>query len=273
MGDTEKIGTLTHESRRRLRRDRGPGPIDTRQGRGIDPMTAASMTPGWYAERTPDVPAIIMGSNGETVTYAQLEERSVRFARALRSLGLRVGDHIAILMENNSSLSGGGLGGAAVRAVLHGDKQPSACRRGAVHPRRLRRRRPGDVRGHGRGRGGTRPVAHRRQGLGGRGSARLRPLRRAAGQCDRRSAASTSARAGRCCTRRARPGGPRGCASSCRGTPLGRPHVGSGADRAGASYAHGGAADVGVPVAGAALPRGAARLVDVDVTGWAGRLS
>ena len=63
-------------------------------------MTAASMTPGWYAERTPDVPAIIMGSNGEAVTYAQLEERSVRFARALRSLGLRVGDHIAILTEN-----------------------------------------------------------------------------------------------------------------------------------------------------------------------------
>jgi long-chain acyl-CoA synthetase len=59
------------------------------------------MTPGWFAERTPDVPAIIMGSNGETVTYAQLEERSVRVARALRSLGLRVGDHIAILMENN----------------------------------------------------------------------------------------------------------------------------------------------------------------------------
>jgi long-chain acyl-CoA synthetase len=64
-------------------------------------VTAASMTPGWFAERTPDVPAIIMGSNGETVTYAQLEERSVRVARALRSLGLRVGDHIAILMENN----------------------------------------------------------------------------------------------------------------------------------------------------------------------------
>jgi fatty-acyl-CoA synthase len=60
------------------------------------------MTPGWTAERTPDAPAIIMGSSGETVTYAQLEERSVRFARALRSLGVGVGDHIAILMENNS---------------------------------------------------------------------------------------------------------------------------------------------------------------------------
>jgi long-chain acyl-CoA synthetase len=64
-------------------------------------MTAASMTPGWHAERTPDVPAIIMGSSGEAVSYAQLEERSVRLARALRSLGVRVGDHIAILMENN----------------------------------------------------------------------------------------------------------------------------------------------------------------------------
>jgi long-chain acyl-CoA synthetase len=59
------------------------------------------MTPGWHAERTPDAPAIIMGSSGETVTYAQLEERSIRFARTLRSLGVGVGDHIAILMENN----------------------------------------------------------------------------------------------------------------------------------------------------------------------------
>jgi fatty-acyl-CoA synthase len=65
-------------------------------------VTAAAMTPGWTAERTPDAPAIIMGSSGETVTYGQLEERSVRFARALRSLGVGVGDHIAILMENNS---------------------------------------------------------------------------------------------------------------------------------------------------------------------------
>jgi fatty-acyl-CoA synthase len=59
------------------------------------------MTPGWYAERTPDTPAIVMGLTGDTVTYAQLEERSVRFARALRSLGVGIGDHVAILMENN----------------------------------------------------------------------------------------------------------------------------------------------------------------------------
>jgi long-chain acyl-CoA synthetase len=64
-------------------------------------VTATPMTPGWHAERIPDAAAIVMGSSGETVTYAELEQRSTRFARALRSRGVRFGDHIAILMENN----------------------------------------------------------------------------------------------------------------------------------------------------------------------------
>jgi hypothetical protein len=59
------------------------------------------MTPSWHAEHTPDAPAIIMGTSGEVVTYAQLEDRSARLARALGSRGVAVGDHIAILMENN----------------------------------------------------------------------------------------------------------------------------------------------------------------------------
>jgi acyl-CoA synthetase (AMP-forming)/AMP-acid ligase II len=59
------------------------------------------MTPGWHSVHTPDAPAIIMGSTGETATYADLENRSSRFARALRTRGLRAGDHIAVLMENN----------------------------------------------------------------------------------------------------------------------------------------------------------------------------
>ena len=59
------------------------------------------MTPGWHAERAPETPAIVMGGSGETATYAQLDERSGRLARALRSRGLRDGGHIAILMENN----------------------------------------------------------------------------------------------------------------------------------------------------------------------------
>ena len=64
-------------------------------------MSPYEMTPGWHARRMPDAPAVIMGSSGETVTYAQLDERSARFARALRTLGVGVGDHIVILMENN----------------------------------------------------------------------------------------------------------------------------------------------------------------------------
>ena len=64
-------------------------------------MSSYEMTPGWHAGLVPDAPAIIMGSSGETVTYAELDERSVRFARALRTFGVGVGDHIAILMENN----------------------------------------------------------------------------------------------------------------------------------------------------------------------------
>jgi acyl-CoA synthetase (AMP-forming)/AMP-acid ligase II len=58
------------------------------------------MAPSWHAAQTPDVPAIVMGSSGVTVTYRQLDERSRKFAHALRSRGLKVGDHIAILMEN-----------------------------------------------------------------------------------------------------------------------------------------------------------------------------
>src|SRR5262245_33268277 len=58
------------------------------------------MSPDWYAARTPEAPSIVMGHSGETVTYAQLDERSRRFACALRARGLQVGDHIAILLGN-----------------------------------------------------------------------------------------------------------------------------------------------------------------------------
>jgi long-chain acyl-CoA synthetase len=64
-------------------------------------LGAAPLTLSWHAERTPDAPAIIMGTSGEFVTYAQLEDRSIRIARALRASGVHEGDTIAILMENN----------------------------------------------------------------------------------------------------------------------------------------------------------------------------
>jgi LAO/AO transport system ATPase len=82
-----------------------------------DRAAPAEMTPSWHAAHTPDRPAIVMGSSGAVVTYRELEERSTRFARALRSRGLRVGDHIAILMENSPAFVE--IAWAAQRSGLH----------------------------------------------------------------------------------------------------------------------------------------------------------
>jgi long-chain acyl-CoA synthetase len=54
------------------------------------------------AQTFPHKPAIIMGGSGEMVTYRQLDERSNQGAQLFRSLGLKAGDHIALMMENNA---------------------------------------------------------------------------------------------------------------------------------------------------------------------------
>ena len=59
------------------------------------------MYPGKYAEQTPEKAAAILVETGETLTYAQLEERSVRLSHVLREAGLRPGDVVALLTENN----------------------------------------------------------------------------------------------------------------------------------------------------------------------------
>ncbi len=56
--------------------------------------------PSITAETYPHKPAIIMGNSGEMVTYRQLDERSNQGARLFRSLGLKAGDHIGMMMEN-----------------------------------------------------------------------------------------------------------------------------------------------------------------------------
>jgi acyl-CoA synthetase (AMP-forming)/AMP-acid ligase II len=55
-----------------------------------------------HARRTPDKLAYIMAGSREGVTYRELDERSNRIAHMFRSRGLKAGDHIAILMENNA---------------------------------------------------------------------------------------------------------------------------------------------------------------------------
>ncbi|OZG31138.1 acyl-CoA synthetase [Williamsia sp. 1138] len=59
------------------------------------------MYPGAHSISYPDKPAVIMAGTGEVLTYAELESRSVKLARYFRSLGLRRGDHIALLSDNN----------------------------------------------------------------------------------------------------------------------------------------------------------------------------
>jgi long-chain acyl-CoA synthetase len=88
------------------------------------------MTPGRHAARAPDAAAIVMGATGETVTYAQLDERSTRFARVLRDRGLEVGDHVAILMENNRPYLE--VAWAAQRAGLHYTAINTHLRRGEI---------------------------------------------------------------------------------------------------------------------------------------------
>lgn len=56
---------------------------------------------GTWAERTPDKPAIIRAATGEVVTYRELNDRSMQLAQYLHAQGLRVGDRIALYMENN----------------------------------------------------------------------------------------------------------------------------------------------------------------------------
>ncbi|MGH9000062.1 MAG: AMP-binding protein, partial [Acidimicrobiia bacterium] len=59
------------------------------------------MYPGHWAAHTPTKPAVVMAGSGQTVTCAELDERSIRLARLLAAGGLSPGDHIALFMENN----------------------------------------------------------------------------------------------------------------------------------------------------------------------------
>lgn len=57
--------------------------------------------PGTFAPTAPDRPAVIMARDGTVRTYAELEERSARFAQLMWSAGLRSGDHVAVFADNN----------------------------------------------------------------------------------------------------------------------------------------------------------------------------
>jgi acyl-CoA synthetase (AMP-forming)/AMP-acid ligase II len=53
-----------------------------------------------HAARTPDKAAAVMNATGATRTYAQIGDRSGRLARLLYDRGMRRGDHVAVLLDN-----------------------------------------------------------------------------------------------------------------------------------------------------------------------------
>src|ERR1700761_8554379 len=59
------------------------------------------MYPGTYAAEAPDRVAAIMAGTGETLSYGDLERRSVQLAHVLHEAGLRPGDVGARLTENS----------------------------------------------------------------------------------------------------------------------------------------------------------------------------
>ena len=59
------------------------------------------MYPGAFAATTPDHPAVIMASDGQVITYAELDEEANRLSQLLRSVGLQPGDHVAFCLENH----------------------------------------------------------------------------------------------------------------------------------------------------------------------------
>ena len=57
--------------------------------------------PYFHAQATPDKPALVFADTGQTVSYRELDDRSNQVAQLIRALGLRSGDHIALMLENH----------------------------------------------------------------------------------------------------------------------------------------------------------------------------
>ena len=221
------------------------------------------MTPSWHAERTPDAAAVVMGSSGETTTYAELEDRSTPAGPGAAIAGHRRRRPHRHPHGEQPAVPRGGVGGPALRPPLHRDQQPPAPGRGAVRARRLRRRRCWSPR--------------RRWPRSSPGSTcRAIPVRvSAAGDLpgfERYDDVLAGEVAGPARRRARGPGDavlvghdgrPKGVRKPLPGTPFGDPSAApvQVAQGIGAVRCRPG---LGVPLPGAAVPLGAARLLDVD---------
>ena len=57
--------------------------------------------PSHYARTQPDKVVYLMAGTGKTLSYRELDQASNQGAQLLRSLGLKAGDHMALLFENS----------------------------------------------------------------------------------------------------------------------------------------------------------------------------
>jgi fatty-acyl-CoA synthase len=91
---------------------------------------AVSPDLGSQARAHPDAAAVIMAASGEIVTFADLDAGSNRLAHLLRAAGLGVGDHLAIVMDNNAHYHE--VAWAAQRSGLHYTAINSHLRAGEI---------------------------------------------------------------------------------------------------------------------------------------------
>src|SRR5580693_7071627 len=61
------------------------------------------MYPGTYAAEAPDRAAVVMADTGETLSYGDLERRSVQLAHVLHEAGLRPGDVVAHIVNDSGA--------------------------------------------------------------------------------------------------------------------------------------------------------------------------
>jgi len=59
------------------------------------------MYPGHWSQVKPDTPAIIHADTGERTSWQELDDRSNQLVNLFRDRSIKVGDHIALLMENH----------------------------------------------------------------------------------------------------------------------------------------------------------------------------
>ena len=124
---------LTHEPTQRVLR------AALRQGRHVEFARAAMTHPSIHARTHPDKIAYKMAGTGKAITYRELDELSNQGAHLFRKLGLKAGDHIALLMENRLAFMEICWAAQRARALLHRDQPLSDAGRDRLHRQGLRR--------------------------------------------------------------------------------------------------------------------------------------